>query len=887
LESHQLKPNHAVPLPDAHGVAHPGCPNRNRSGISLSLTAALLAVAACSEVNVTAVDIAELEIEPVSLELVIGDTAQLVANARDANGNTLRGRTVTWSTSNPTVAAVMQDGRVIAVGSGEATITAASNGVADEATVKINGAAVIGVEPGSAELRMTEGGALPGAWTLAVRNNGSGTLDGLSASIAYAQGERSGWLDVSLADVRAPTTLLVRITNAGFPVGAYHATVTLASTAPRTGTRDVPVLLEVQPPLPRIVLGTHQVKFSAIEGGPDPAEQNIIVSNGGGGTLSGLGTSITYSAGQPADWLTASLSPSTAPSTLKLVARTGSLPAGSYSATVNVISAQAGNSPQTVAVSFDVGAPSSSIGLSSTALAFLAIAGGANPPAQTVNVTNTGGGTLSGLATAVRYDAGASGWLTTTLSSGTAPSTLTLNAVTGSLAAGTYTAFVDVSAPGASNSPRSIAVAFTVNSPSVPPSIALSATTASFSATAGGGDPAAQTIDITNSGGGTLSGLAAAVTYASGQTGGWLTATLSATSAPATLTLQSVTGSLAAGTYSATVDITAPNAPNSPQSIAVTFTVNPPVPAAAISLNPITATFNATAGGGNPASQNVDVTNTGGGTLDQLAVSVTYGSGQPTGWLTATLNATTAPTTITLQPATGTLAAGAYTATVEVTSPVASNSPQTVAVTFTVAAAPPPAAIALAPAIGSFAATAGGPDPGVQTVSITNSGAGSLTDLVLNLTYAAGQPGGWLTATLATTTAPTSLSLQATTGNLSAGSYEATVAVSSIVASNSPQNLNVTLTLTASSPSAPTNLGAVLKGRTDIELEWRDNSNNEQSFVVQRMVFPFTQWVSVVTLSQNTQKYTDKGLSAGAYFYRVQACNSAGCAISNTVFILR
>ena len=111
-----------------------------------------------------------------------------------------------------------------------------------------------------------------------------------------------------------------------------------------------------------------------------------------------------------------------------------------------------------------------------------------------------------------------------------------------------------------------------------PPRISLAASSASFNAVAGAANPNASNIDITNSGGGTLSGLAiASTTYASGQPTGWLNASLSGTTAPATLTLSATTGALPAGTYNATTSLTssASGVSNSPQMIAVTFTIAP------------------------------------------------------------------------------------------------------------------------------------------------------------------------------------------------------------------------------------------------------------------------------------------------------------------------
>ena len=113
------------------------------------------------------------------------------------------------------------------------------------------------------------------------------------------------------------------------------------------------------------------------------------------------------------------------------------------------------------------------------------------------------------------------------------------------------------------------------------PAIGLNATSVSFNATAGGGDPAAQTVSVTNVGSGTLSGLSAATFYDPGPSG-WLNSGLNSTTAPATLTLRAITGSLAPGTYTAQVAVISLVAANSPQAINVTFVVAPGAPATVI-----------------------------------------------------------------------------------------------------------------------------------------------------------------------------------------------------------------------------------------------------------------------------------------------------------------
>ncbi len=97
------------------------------------------------------------------------------------------------------------------------------------------------------------------------------------------------------------------------------------------------------------------------------------------------------------------------------------------------------------------------IGVSPTSLSFTATAGGANPANQGVNISNTGGGTLSWTAS------DNAPWLSTGPASGTAPSILTASINIAGLAAGTYNGAITISATGATNSPVSVPVTLTVN----------------------------------------------------------------------------------------------------------------------------------------------------------------------------------------------------------------------------------------------------------------------------------------------------------------------------------------------------------------------------------------------------------------------------------------
>jgi nitrite reductase/ring-hydroxylating ferredoxin subunit len=453
-------------------------------------------------------------------------------------------------------------------------------------------------------------------------------------------------------------------------------------------------------PPPMLAVAPTSEVFSAVQGGSSPAAQTVAITNVGGGNLTGLDTVVAYTTGQPTGWLAATLDTTTAPAVLTLTPATTAVAAGAYSATVQVTAPTATNAPITISVSLLVAAPApSTIGLAATSVGFVAVAGGADPSPQTIAITNTGAGTLSGLSVGnISYGTGAREWLSARINSTTAPATLRLTPTVESLAAGTYTATVPVRATGASNSPQQVAVTITVSAANAPPSIALSQTAVAMTAAPGG--TASQNIVVQNGGGGTLQGLTlGAIAY--GSASGWLAATLSGGSAPATIALTATAGGLASGTYTATVPVSAAGVANSPQNVVVTLTVGS---AASIVLSSTIASFTASLGS-NPGGQVVNVTSAAGGALSGLAFAVTYGAGA-SGWLsTSSLSATTTPSALTLRVVSSALATGTYTATVQVSATGAA--PQSIAVTLVVGAAGLAVTIANWPALATIGGIAG------------------------------------------------------------------------------------------------------------------------------------------------------------------------------------
>ena len=82
--------------------------------------------------------VATVTVSPSAASLIVGGTQQFTATTKDANGNVLTDRIVTWSTSDTAVATVDTSGLVTATGAGTATITATSEGKSGSASVSVS-----------------------------------------------------------------------------------------------------------------------------------------------------------------------------------------------------------------------------------------------------------------------------------------------------------------------------------------------------------------------------------------------------------------------------------------------------------------------------------------------------------------------------------------------------------------------------------------------------------------------------------------------------------------------------------------------------------------------------------------------------------------------------
>src|SRR2546426_3126 len=136
----------------------------NASGLVTGGAAGAATITATSEgksggsaitVNPVAVPVASVAVTPASATLQAGQTMQLAATPKDANGNPLSGRAVGWSSSNTAVATVNAGGLVTSVAAGSAMITATSEGQSGTAAITVTAVPVasVAVTPAAASLQ--------------------------------------------------------------------------------------------------------------------------------------------------------------------------------------------------------------------------------------------------------------------------------------------------------------------------------------------------------------------------------------------------------------------------------------------------------------------------------------------------------------------------------------------------------------------------------------------------------------------------------------------------------------------------------------------------------------------------------------------------------------
>src|SRR5947208_393569 len=238
--------------------------------------------------------VAAVTVSPAAPTVQVGQTVQLTATPRDASGNPLAGRVITWQSSNGAVASVNGSGLVTAVATGAATITATSEGQSGTAVVTVSNVPVasVTVTPASASVpqgatvqltatpRDANGTALTGrvvTWgsnnTAVATVSGSGLVSGAGAGSATITATSEGQSGTAAITVTAPTGQLAIGDSVQATTSTWVRNIAQPPADPATGTP--PSVIGTQPAGARGVVDSGPV-LNTTPGGDGAIRYHVL-----------------------------------------------------------------------------------------------------------------------------------------------------------------------------------------------------------------------------------------------------------------------------------------------------------------------------------------------------------------------------------------------------------------------------------------------------------------------------------------------------------------------------------------------------------------------------------------------------------------------------------
>ena len=381
-----------------------------------------------------------------------------------------------------------------------------------------------------------------------------------------------------------------------------------------------------------------------------------------------------------------------------------------------------------------------------------------------------------------------SDWLSVSPDSGTSTGSSNPHQVSvniNGLSEGTYNGQLTIADPNASNSPQTVDVTLTLST-EPPPKFLVDKTSLEFDAVTTDPNPTSQSFTVTNSGEGTLN-------YTIIGDAAWFSVSPTNGTSTGNGNSHSVSidkSSLGEGTYNGTITITDPDALNSPETVDVTLTLSTEPPPK-ILLDKTSLEFDALTTDPNPTSQSFTVTNSGEGTLNYTIIGdEAWFSVSPTDG-TSTGNDNSHSVSIDKSS----LGEGTYDGTITITDPDALNSPETVDVTLTLSTEPPPEIWVDTTSL-EFDDFTTGPDPSSQSFSVKNTGEGTLNYTIIG-------DAAWFSVSPTDGTSTgndNSHSVSIDKSSLGEGTYDGTITITDPDALNSPETVDVTLTLSTEPP---------------------------------------------------------------------------------------
>jgi len=215
--------------------------------------------------------------------LDIGATVQLTATALDAANAPVADAPIAWSSSDPSVAKVDQNGLVTAVfPGGPITITATSNGKNATAAITVTAKQSVVASTTNVSFTASVGSSDPAPQSISITAAGIASFSDLTATVTYPAGAPTGWLNATLAGTTTPTQLNLATTIGPLTAGTYTAKVTVTSSLAGTGPAIINVSLILTAPTIVANAGAFQ---AAMAGTQVPVPPSVLVKDGQGNPI--------------------------------------------------------------------------------------------------------------------------------------------------------------------------------------------------------------------------------------------------------------------------------------------------------------------------------------------------------------------------------------------------------------------------------------------------------------------------------------------------------------------------------------------------------------------------------------------------------------------------
>lgn len=176
------------------------------------------------------------------------------------------------------------------------------------------------------------------------------TINSGGASFHYTASTASAsWLKATPVSGISPGSMNISVTPVGLAPGTYTGAVTVSADGVANSPQAVFVTLNVSSkPVPKLAVSPASMTFTAQAGGKPPAGQTIAMISTG----DKLGFKVTT--GTSAAWLAATPGDGQTPGSITVSVNPAGLAAGTYSGSVSIAAADAGNSPRVVPVTLVV-----------------------------------------------------------------------------------------------------------------------------------------------------------------------------------------------------------------------------------------------------------------------------------------------------------------------------------------------------------------------------------------------------------------------------------------------------------------------------------------------------------------------------------------------------